>query len=141
VLCCEPPLIPTIARLQPKIFIFLLLKEQFDRIRSTVPVQFFSAFNFQQVSAFPSRYDREQFYLLDQLAGRLGHLPFPDMKEFDQKVAGEIRQWQKFHCAFTVVPYCFEECFITFVASHLVTESETICLLQSTKSCPIQSSS
>jgi hypothetical protein len=67
ILCFGPPLIPAIPRLQPQVFTFFLLKKRFDRIRSTVPVQFFSALNFQQLPAFPSHYDRNQFYLLDQL--------------------------------------------------------------------------
>jgi hypothetical protein len=40
ILCYDPAIIPMMALLQPSRFIFLLLKEQFDRIRSTVPVQF-----------------------------------------------------------------------------------------------------
>jgi hypothetical protein len=39
VLCYERALIPMMALLQPSRFIFFLLKKQFDRIRSTVPVQ------------------------------------------------------------------------------------------------------
>jgi hypothetical protein len=140
VLCYEPPLIPTIATLRRRVFTFLLLKEQFDRIGSTVRVQFFAAFNSQQFSAFPSRYDRKQLYLLDHLARRLGDLPFPDMRTLVSKLPTKFVNGQKFHCDFTVVPYCFEECLITFVASHLVTESETICLRQWMKSCLIPSS-
>jgi hypothetical protein len=48
---------------------------------------------FNNSAAFPSYYDCNQFYLLGQLAGRLGYFPFPDMREFDRQIADEIRQW------------------------------------------------
>jgi hypothetical protein len=81
------------ALLQPHHFIFFLLKKQFDRIRSTVPVQFSSVFNFHQHPAFPSRYDRDHVCLLDRSSEHLDHLPFPDMRDFNEDIADKIRQW------------------------------------------------
>jgi hypothetical protein len=92
-LSCDPAGIPILALLQPRYFIFFSLKNQFDRIRSTVLVQFFSVFIFQQLPAFRSFYDRDHLCLLDQSAGHLNHLPFPDMREFDQEIANEIPDW------------------------------------------------
>jgi hypothetical protein len=40
ILCYDPAVILMMALLQPSRFIFFLLKKQFDRIRSKVPVQF-----------------------------------------------------------------------------------------------------
>jgi hypothetical protein len=140
ILCFEPTLIPAIPRLQPKVFTFFPLKKQFNRIRSTVPVQFSPAFNFQQLPAFPSDYDRNQFYLLDQLVWRLGHFPFLDMREFDPQVADKIRQWAEappcLHCA-AILLQGMPHHFCCQLFGH---ESETICLLQWTKSCSSTSS-
>jgi hypothetical protein len=44
ILCHDPAVIPTIAFLQPSRFILFLLKNHFDCIQSTVPVQFSSVF-------------------------------------------------------------------------------------------------
>jgi hypothetical protein len=79
------------AVLEPSRFIFFLLKKQFDRIRSTVPVQF-SVFVFHQHPAFPSRYDRDHVCLLDRSSAYLDHLPFADMKDFNEDIADKIRQ-------------------------------------------------
>jgi hypothetical protein len=62
------------------------------------------------------------------------------MREFDQQVADEIRQWAEAPPALTAAPYCFKECLINCITSHLVAESETIYLLQWTKSGLIPSS-
>jgi hypothetical protein len=75
-----------------KSFYFLLLKKQFDRIRSTVPVQFSSVFNFHQHPPFPSRYDRDHVCLLDWSSGYLDHLPFPDMRDFNEDIADKIHE-------------------------------------------------
>jgi hypothetical protein len=89
----DPAVIPKMALLQPSRFIFFSLKKQFDRIRSTVPVQFSSVFNFHQHPAFPSRYDRDRVCLLDRSSGYLDHLAFPDMRDFDEDIGDKIRQW------------------------------------------------
>jgi hypothetical protein len=47
ILCHDPADISMMAFLQPSRFIFFLLKNQFDRIRPMVPVQFSSVFSFQ----------------------------------------------------------------------------------------------
>jgi hypothetical protein len=47
ILCYDQVLIPQVASLYPRDFIFFLLKSQFARVRSKVPVQFWSAFNFE----------------------------------------------------------------------------------------------
>jgi hypothetical protein len=90
------------ALLQPSRFIFFLLKEQFDRIRSTVPIQFSSVFNFHQHPAFSSSYDHDHVCLLDRLSGYLDHLPFPDMRDLNEDIPNKIRQWAEIppcpHC-------------------------------------------
>jgi hypothetical protein len=92
ILCSDPAVISIMALLQPSRFIFFLLKRQFDRIRSTVPVQFSSVFTFHQYPAFPSCYDGNHLCLLDRSSGYLDHLPFPDVREFNKDIADKIRQ-------------------------------------------------
>jgi hypothetical protein len=91
ILCCDRAVIPMMTLLQPIRFIFFLLKNQFNRIRSMVPVQFSSVFNFHQHPAFPSRYDRDHSCLLDRLSGYLDHLHFPDLRDFDKDITDKIR--------------------------------------------------
>jgi hypothetical protein len=90
--CYDPAIIPMMALLQPSRFIVFLVKEQFDHIRSTAPVQFSSVFNFHQRPAFSSRYDRDHVCLLDRSSGYLDHLPFHDMRDLNEDVADKIRQ-------------------------------------------------
>jgi hypothetical protein len=92
ILCYNPVVIPMMALLQPSCFIFFLLKKQFDRIRSTLPVQFSLVLNFHRHPAFPSRYDRDHVCLLVWPSGYLDHLPFPDMRDLDENIADKIRQ-------------------------------------------------
>jgi hypothetical protein len=92
ILCYDPSLIPRIATLEPKVFVFCLLKKQFDCIGSTVPVKFFSAFSFPQHPAFPDQYDRNDFCLLNDFSKGMAHSPFPDMREFDPETAERIRK-------------------------------------------------
>jgi hypothetical protein len=102
ILCYDPAVISMMDLLQRSRFIFFLPKKQFDRIRSTVPVQFSSVFNFHQHPAFSSCYDRDYVCLLDRSSGYLDHLPFPDMRDFDEDIADKIRQWAEIppcpHC-------------------------------------------
>jgi hypothetical protein len=58
-----------------------------------VPVQFFSAFNFQQHTAFSDQYDPDDFCLLNHSSKGMAHFPFPDMREFDREIANRIRNW------------------------------------------------
>jgi hypothetical protein len=88
----NPLLIPGIATLEPKLFVFFLLKTQFDRIRSTVPVQNFSAFNFQHDPAFPDQGDPDDFCRLNDSLKGMAHFPFPSMREFDAEIAERIRK-------------------------------------------------
>jgi hypothetical protein len=92
ILCCDPAVIPMMALFQPSRFIFFLLKKQFDLIRSTVPVQFSSVFNFHQHPGLPYCYDPDHVYLMDRSSGYLDHLPFPDMRYFNEDIADKIRQ-------------------------------------------------
>jgi hypothetical protein len=92
ILCYDRAVIPMMALLQPSHFIFFLLKKQFNRIRSTVPVQFSSVLNFHRHPVFPSRYDRDYVRLLVWSSGYLDHLPFPDMRDFDENIADKIGQ-------------------------------------------------
>jgi hypothetical protein len=92
ILCYDPTVIPMTTLLQPSHFIFFLLSKQFDRIRSTMPVQFSSVFNFHQYPVFPSHYDRDHVCLLDRPSGYLDHLPFPDIRDFNEDIANKIRQ-------------------------------------------------
>jgi hypothetical protein len=94
--------IAMIARLQPSYFIFFLLKKPFDRIRSTVPIQFSSVFNFHQHPAFLSRDDCDQVCLLDRSSWYLDHLPFPDMGIFMKTLQTKSVNGQRFHHARTV---------------------------------------
>jgi hypothetical protein len=102
ILCHDRAVIPMMAFLQPSRFIFFLLKKQFDRIRSTVPVQCSSIFIFHQHTAFQSRYDRDHVCLLDRSSGYLDHLPFSDMRDCNEDIADKIRQWAEIppypHC-------------------------------------------
>jgi hypothetical protein len=102
ILCHDPAVIPMMALLQPSRFIYFLLKKQFDRIRSTVPIQFSSVFNFHQHADFSSRYDHDRVCLLDRSSGYLDHLPFPDMRDFTEDITDTIRQWAEIppcsHC-------------------------------------------
>jgi hypothetical protein len=82
-LCYGSSLIPSIATLEPKVFVCFLLKKHFDRIRSTVPVQFFYPFNFQQHSAFPDQYDLDDFCLLNHSSKWMARFPFPDMRTLE----------------------------------------------------------
>jgi hypothetical protein len=92
ILCYDRAGIPMMAFLQPSRFIFFLLKKQFDRIRSTVPAQFSSVFNFTNTRPSPSRYNRDQVCLLDRSSGYLDHLPFPDIRDFNEDIAEKSRQ-------------------------------------------------
>jgi hypothetical protein len=77
ILCYDHAVIPMMTLLQVSRFIFSLLKKQFDRIRSTVSVQFSSLVNFHQHPAFLSRYDCDHVCLLAWSSGHLDHSPFP----------------------------------------------------------------
>jgi hypothetical protein len=63
---------------------------QSDHIQPTASIQFCSVFNYQQLPAFPSFYASNHLCLLDQSAGHLGHLPFPDIRESDQQIADKF---------------------------------------------------
>jgi hypothetical protein len=67
------------------------------------PAQFSSVFTFHQHPAFPSNYDRGDVYLLNRPSGYLDHLPFPDMRAFNEDIADTIRQWAEVpsypHCS------------------------------------------
>jgi hypothetical protein len=93
IFCYEPSLIPSLCLLRPTLFVFFLLRAQFARLRFTVPVQFRSAFNFEQYACFPSRYSRDDFCILSQSSRALGPFPFPDMREFHPEIADRIRVW------------------------------------------------
>jgi hypothetical protein len=80
------------ALLQPSRLIFLL-KKQFDRIQSTVPVHFLQFSIFTDTRGFPSRYDRDHVCLLDRSSRYLDHFSFPDMRDFNEDIADKIRQW------------------------------------------------
>jgi hypothetical protein len=47
ILCYDPVLIPQVASLHPRHFIFFLVKSQVARLLSKVPVQFWSDFDFK----------------------------------------------------------------------------------------------
>jgi hypothetical protein len=102
ILCYDPAAIPMMAVLQPSRVIFFLLIKQIEHIRSTVLVQFSSVFNFHQRPAFPFRYDCNHICLLDRSSGYLDHLPFPEMRDFNEDIADKIRQWAEIppcpHC-------------------------------------------
>jgi hypothetical protein len=70
----------------------------------------------------------------------LDHLPFPDVRDFNEDIADKIRQWAEIPPCPTAVLYCFEECLMSFVVNLLLAESETICPLQWTENCSIASS-
>jgi hypothetical protein len=127
------------ALLQPSRVIFFLLKKQFDRNRSTVPVQFSSVVNFHQHPVFLSRYDRDHVCLLAWSSGHLDHLPFPDMRDFDEDIADKIRQRAEIPPGPSVILYCFKECLINFVVNLLLAELGSIFLLQWTEDCSITS--
>jgi hypothetical protein len=91
-LCRDHSLIPSIATLEPKVFVSFSLKTQFDRILSTIPVQFFSAFNFQQSPAFPDQYKVDDSCLLNYYSKGMADFPFLDMREFDPEIAERIRK-------------------------------------------------
>jgi hypothetical protein len=93
ILCYDPAAIPIMALRQSSRFILFLINNQFDRIWSTVPSQFSSVFDFHQHPAFPSGYDRDHVCLLDWSSGYLDHLPFPNMKDFNEDIVDKIRQW------------------------------------------------
>jgi hypothetical protein len=130
ILCYDPAVISMMALLQPSRFIFFLLKKQFDRIRSTVPVQFSSVFNFPQHPVFPSRYNCDYICLLDWSSGYLDHLPFPDMRDFNKDIADQIRQCAEVPPCPTVVLYCFEGCLMNLAVDLFPAESGTIYLCQ-----------
>jgi hypothetical protein len=92
ILCDDLAVIPMMTLLRPSRFICFLLKKPFDRIRSTVPVQFSSGFNFHQHPAFPSRYGRDHVCLLDRSCGYFDHLPFLDMTNLNEDITDKIRQ-------------------------------------------------
>jgi hypothetical protein len=140
IFCYEPDVILMMALLQLSCFIFFLLKKQFDRIRSTVPVQFSSFFNSPQHPAFPSRYDRDRVYLMDRSSWYYNYLPFPDMKNLMKALQTKSVNGQRFHRAPTVVLYCFEECLANFVVNLLLAESGIICFLQWAGNCSVLSS-
>jgi hypothetical protein len=93
ILCYDFVVVSMITVLQPSRFIFCLLKKQFDRIRSTVPVQFSLVFDFHQHPVFPSRYDRDHVCLLDRSSGYLDDLSFPDVRDFNEQITDKICQW------------------------------------------------
>jgi transposase len=51
---------------------------------------------------FPSRCDHDHVCLLDRSSWYLEHLPFPDMRDFNEGIADKIRQWAEIspcpHC-------------------------------------------
>jgi hypothetical protein len=116
-----------VALLQPSRFIFFLLKKQFDRIRSTVPVQFSSVVNFHRHPTFPSRYDCDHVCLLVWSSGYLDHLPFPDMSDFDEDIADKISQQAEIppcpHCDIVLLQgMSYEFCYKPFagrIKNHL----------------------
>jgi hypothetical protein len=102
---------------QPSHFIVFFLKKQFNRIWSTVQVQFSSVFNCHQHPAFPSCYDRDHVCLLDRSSGYSDHWPCPDMRDFNEDIADKIRQWAEIppfpHCSAVLLrgmshEFCFK---------------------------------
>jgi hypothetical protein len=93
ILCYKAFRIPRIALLEPKLFIFFLLKHQLCRIRSIVPVQFLSVVNFEQHQSFPSEYDPDDLCLLNHSSKGMRHFSFPGPREFDPDIAQRIREW------------------------------------------------
>jgi hypothetical protein len=88
----DPWAIRIIAPVQPRPFMFILLKNQFSRIRSAGPVQFLSALNFEQHIFFQSHYNTNDFCLLNCLSRDIHHFPFPVMRQFNPDNAQEIRK-------------------------------------------------
>jgi hypothetical protein len=62
----DPWAIHIIAPVQLRPFMFILLKNQLSRIRSTGPVQLLSAVNFEQHNFFTPHYDLNDFCLLNR---------------------------------------------------------------------------
>jgi hypothetical protein len=82
-------------------------------VQSKVPVQFWSAFNFEQYPSFPSNYP-DDFSILSKSFKGLGHFPFRNMKDLDPDVAERIREWGECppytHCGAILLrgmPYAF----------------------------------
>jgi hypothetical protein len=55
------------------------------------PVQFFSAFNYELHPFMLLHYCPDQFCILKAFSGGLLHFPFPDMAQFNPRIADEIR--------------------------------------------------
>jgi hypothetical protein len=126
-LCYDASLIPNFATPEPKVFVFVLLKSQFKRIRSTVPFHFSYVCNCQQHPAFPDQYDPDDFCLLNHSSKGMTHFPFPDMREFDPEIAEGIRKWAEYSPCSHCRAYCFKKCQTAFVAIPLVIELEATC--------------
>jgi hypothetical protein len=77
---------------QPRTFIFILLKNQFSRIRPIGPVQFLSAVNFEQRIFLLSHYNPNDFWLLNCLSRDIHHFPFPAMSWVNPDNVQEIRK-------------------------------------------------
>jgi hypothetical protein len=92
ILCYDPVLILQVASLHPRDFIFFLLKSKFARLRSKVPVQFWSAFNFEQYPSFPLNYP-DDFSILSKSSKGLSYFPFRDIKDLDPDVIERIQGW------------------------------------------------
>jgi hypothetical protein len=125
------------ALLQPNRFVFFLAKKQFDRIKSTVPVQF---------SIFTNTRPSHPVLTAIVFVFWTGHLSiwiiclFPRLGILMKTSQTKSVSGQRFHRARTVVLYCFEECLMNFVVNLLLAESGTICLLQWVENCSITSS-
>jgi hypothetical protein len=127
-----PWAIHIIAPVQPRPFMFTLLKKQFSRIRPTGPVQFLSAVNFEQPIFFRSHYDPNDFCLLNCLSRDIHHFSFPAMRQFNPDNVQEIRNGQNIHPTHVGERYCFEACCMNFVTIVLKGGSAPVCALQST---------
>jgi hypothetical protein len=81
-----------IGSVQPRPFMLILPKNQFSRIRSTGPVGFLSAVNFEQHIFFQAHYNPNDFCLLKCLARDIHHFPFSAMRQFNPDIDQEIRK-------------------------------------------------
>jgi hypothetical protein len=79
-----------IAPVQPRPFMYILLKNQFSRIWSTGPVRFLSVVNLEQDIFF--RLITNDFCLLNCLSRDVHHFHFPAMRQFNPDNAQEIRK-------------------------------------------------
>jgi hypothetical protein len=123
----DPLAIHMTAPVPLRFFMFILLKNQFSRLRLTGPVQFLSVVNFEQHIFFPSHYDLNDLCLLRSFSTAIYDFHFPSMRQFNPDNAQKIRKRAEYPsdscCGVTLLPgipreFCYN-CLAEWIRTNL----------------------